>query len=87
MGPVPALEAGLPGKDTPHTACSARQGSLPGTGHMEEISSGRKWPREAGTQPANHPQRIWAEITPSLWQVLAPSRTQLPRVQQESGQV
>ena len=62
MGPVPAMGAGLPGKDTPHAVCSAREGLLPGTGHREETSCGRNWPREAGTLPTYCLQRVGAEI-------------------------
>ena len=52
MGPVPVMEAGFPHKDTP-LAALPREDSLPGAGHREDISCGRNWPREAGTQPAN----------------------------------
>jgi hypothetical protein len=48
-GPVPGIEVGLPGADTPHTVCLAKEGSMPEMGHREEISCGRNWPREAGT--------------------------------------
>lgn len=34
--------------------------------HREEISSGRNWLREAGTQPTNHPQREQAVSAPGL---------------------
>lgn len=65
MGPVPATEAGLPGRH-PHAARSAREGSVPGPGPREEISCGRNWPRGAGAQPAKHPQRTEAELLPAF---------------------
>lgn len=52
--------------DTTHAACSAREGSLPGMGHREEISCGRNWPRGAGTQPAKCPWRAEAERLPAF---------------------